>query len=117
MDPLTIGMFAVLVLMVFFMFRNNRKQKEAREKLQASIVKGANVMTTSGVYGTITSIDIDANEVVVETTPGTKIRFHLQAVSTIVEKKESDKPAAKSPAKSSSTEPKATQTKTPAASK
>jgi preprotein translocase subunit YajC len=88
MDPLTIGMFAVLVLMVVFMFRNNRKQKEAREKLQSSIVKGANVMMTSGVYGTIMSINTDDNEVVVETTPGTKIRFHLQAVASVVEKKD-----------------------------
>lgn len=101
MDPLTIGMFAVLVVMVIFMFRNSRKQKEAREKLQSSIVKGAEVMMTSGVYGTIMSINTDDNEVVVETTPGTKIRFHLQAVASVVEKKDdavadSAKPAAKS---------------------
>jgi preprotein translocase subunit YajC len=105
MDPLTIGMFAVLVLMVVFMFRNNRKQKEAREKLQASIVKGADVMTTSGVYGKITSIDADANEVIVETTPGTKIRFHLQAVSTVVDKDAPATTEAKKPASQAASKP------------
>ena len=115
MDPLTIGMFAVLVLMVVFMFRNNRKQKEAREKLQASIVKGASVMTTSGIYGKISSLDIDANEVVIETTPGTKIRFHLQAVSTIVDKDETAKSEAKKPVSQSASKPAAA--KSSAASK
>jgi preprotein translocase subunit YajC len=115
MDPLTIGMFAVLVLMVVFMFRNNRKQKEAREKLQASIVKGADVMTTSGVYGKITAIDVDANEVVIETTPGTKIRFHLQAVSTVVDKEATAKSEAKKPASQAASKPAAS--KSSAASK
>ena len=87
MDPLQLGMIAVLALMVTFMFRNSRKQKADREKLQSKVVKGAPIMTTSGIFGTIVSMNEDENEVIIETTPGTKIRLHRQAVASVVEPK------------------------------
>ena len=106
MDPFTLMMVAVLALMVVFMIRNSRKQKADREALIAKVVKGANVMTASGIFGTIVSIDVEENEVVIETTPGTKLRVHRQAISTVVEKSTpaatasatASKPAAKKPA-------------------
>jgi preprotein translocase subunit YajC len=106
MDPFTLMMVAVLALMVVFMIRNSRKQKADREALVAKVVKGANVMTTSGIFGTIVSIDAEENQIVLETTPGTKLRIHRQAVTTIVEKPTpaatasaaAAKPAAKKPA-------------------
>lgn len=106
MDPFTLMMVAVLALMVVFMIRNSRKQKADREALVEKVVKGANVMTTSGIFGTIVSIDAEENQIVLETTPGTKLRIHRQAVTTIVEKSTpavtasaaASKPAAKKPA-------------------
>lgn len=106
MDPFTLMMVAVLALMVVFMIRNSRKQKADREALVEKVVKGANVMTTSGIFGTIVSIDAEENQIVLETTPGTKLRIHRQAVTTIVEKQTpaatasaaASKPAAKKPA-------------------
>ena len=85
-DPFTLMMLAVLAMMVIFMIRNSRKQKADREALAAKVVKGANVMTTSGIFGTVLSIDEDENEIVVESTPGTKLRIHRQAVVSVVEK-------------------------------
>lgn len=86
MDPFTLMMVAVLAVMVVFMIRNSRKQKADREALVAKVVKGANVMTTSGIFGTILAIDVDENEILLETTPGTKLRIHRQAVASVVEK-------------------------------
>jgi len=86
MDPFNLLMVAVLALMVIFMIRNSRKQKADREALVAKVVKGANVMTTSGIFGTILSIDVEQNEILLETTPGTKLRIHRQAVTSVVEK-------------------------------
>jgi preprotein translocase YajC subunit len=56
-DPLTMMMLAILALMVVFMIRNSRKQKADREALVSQVVKGANVMTASGIFGTIVSLD------------------------------------------------------------
>lgn len=100
LDPFTIMMMAVLALMVVFMIRNSRKQKADREALSARVVKGANVMTTAGIFGTILSVDEAENEILLESTPGTKIRVHRQAIASIVEKPVAE-PAAKPAAKKS----------------
>lgn len=93
MDPLTIMMLAVLALMVVFMIRNSRKQKADREALASKVVKGAKVMTTSGIFGTIVSLDEAENEIVLETMPGTKLRLHRQSVVSIIDKPVVEKPA------------------------
>ncbi|GAA1506021.1 preprotein translocase subunit YajC [Agromyces terreus] len=85
LDPFTIIMLAVLAVLIFFMFRNSRKRQAEAQKLQSSVVPGAKVMTNSGVFGTILSIDEDENQVLLETTPGTVLTVHRQTVSRVVE--------------------------------
>ena len=85
LDPFTIIMLAVLAVLIFFMFRNSRKRQSEAQKLQSSVVPGAKVMTNSGVFGTILSIDDDENQVLLETTPGTVLTVHRQTVARVVE--------------------------------
>ncbi|HYI32169.1 MAG TPA: preprotein translocase subunit YajC [Glaciibacter sp.] len=85
MDLLTLTMLAVLAVLVFFMFRNGRKRKKDLEALQATMVPGAKIMTGSGIYGTITSIDEEANTVSLEIAPGTVIEVHRQTIARVVE--------------------------------
>jgi preprotein translocase subunit YajC len=84
-DFLTIGLVAVLAIMVIFMFRNSRKRKRDAEELQNKFVPGAEVMTQHGIYGTLISIDDEKNEAVIETTPGTKLRVHRQTISRVID--------------------------------
>lgn len=100
MDPLSLGMYAIIIVMVVFMIRNSRKQKQAREELNNKVTKGAHVMTTAGIFGTVVSVNEDENEVVIESTPGTTLRMHRQSVASIVDKPVVEKaaPAAKKPA-------------------
>ena len=84
-DYLTIGLVAVLAIMVIFMFRNSRKRKRDAEELQNKFVPGAEVMTQHGIYGTLVSIDDEKNEAVIETTPGTKLRVHRQTISRVID--------------------------------
>ncbi|AXE54570.1 preprotein translocase subunit YajC [Aurantimicrobium sp. MWH-Uga1] len=85
MDPMTLFMMAVLAVLVFFMFRNGQKRKKAAEELQKTVVPGAHVMTTFGVYGTIKSIDDAENIVVLETSPKNTLKLHRQAIARVVE--------------------------------
>ncbi|WP_241975950.1 preprotein translocase subunit YajC [Cryobacterium algoricola] len=78
-------MLAVLALLVFFMFRNGRKRQKEQASLQSQMVAGANVMTNFGMYGTILSIDEEANKVELEIAPGTVVQMHRQAISRVVE--------------------------------
>lgn len=85
MDPLTVVMLAVLAVLVFFMFRNGRKRKAEQEKLQATMVPGADVMTNFGLYGTIVSIDEVDNKIALEIAPGTVVDLHRQTVARVIE--------------------------------
>ena len=78
-------MLAVLAVLVFFMFRNGRKRKKDQEALQATMVPGAEVMTSFGLYGTIVSIDEEANRVALEIAPGTVVDLHRQTIARVVE--------------------------------
>jgi len=84
-DPMTIIIFAVLALLIFFMFRNSRKRQKDMQNLQSKMVPGARVMTNFGLYGTILSIDEDENQVLLEAAPGTVLTLHRQTITRIVE--------------------------------
>ncbi|MEF2979145.1 preprotein translocase subunit YajC [Subtercola sp. YIM 133946] len=84
MDPLTLIMLAVLAVLIIFMVRNSRKRKREAEELTNKIAEGAYVMTNFGVYGTILSIDVENNQILLETTPGTVLKVHRQTVTRVV---------------------------------
>lgn len=85
MDQLfNIALLAVLAVLVFFMFRNNKKRKADMEALKAQIVPGAEVMTNFGLFGTLLSIDEVSNVAEVETSPGNVIRVHRQTIAKVV---------------------------------
>jgi len=98
LDPLTIGLVAVLAIMVIFMFRNSRKRKRDAEELQNKFVPGAEVMTQHGIYGTLVSIDDEKNEAIIETTPGTKLRVHRQTISRVIDPVEAQEDVIEEPA-------------------
>lgn len=95
---LNVGLFALLAIVIIFMFRNSRKRRADAEKLQTQMVPGAEIMTQTGIFGTLISIDEDTNQAIIETTPGTKLRVHRQVLARVVEPDEiptADKPAAR----------------------
>jgi preprotein translocase subunit YajC len=87
-DPLTIGLFVLLAVVIIFMFRSSRKRRAEAEQLQTKMVPGVEVMTQHGIYGTLVSLDEEKNEAIVETTPGTRLRVHRQTLARVVEPEE-----------------------------
>ena len=84
MDPLTIGMLAILAVLIFFMFRNSRKRKAQIEELRTQIVPGAEVMTNFGLYGTLISLDETSKVAELEIAPGNIVRVHSQTIAKVV---------------------------------
>jgi preprotein translocase subunit YajC len=82
---LNVGLFALLAVVIIFMFRNSRKRRRDMEELQEKMVPGAEVMTQTGIFGTLISIDDETNQAIIETTPGTKLRVHRQVLARVVE--------------------------------
>ncbi|WP_125099550.1 preprotein translocase subunit YajC [Leucobacter chromiireducens] len=83
MDPITILMFALIALLIFFMFRNGKKRQQAMQELQNGLRPGAEVMLQSGIFGTVESVDEEDNKVVVRSGTSTLVA-HRNAIAQII---------------------------------
>lgn len=98
MDPFSLFMIAALGLLIYFMFRNSRKQRQAQQDLQENLIPGAEVMTSFGLFATVMSIDDETNIATIDAGSGTVLRVHRQVLTKIVQ----DEPEAlEEPAESS----------------
>jgi len=88
-DFMTIALFVIFGLLIFTMFRKQRKaqaqMREKTEQMKERLVSGTPVMTQFGLYGTVVSVDRDENKVVLELSPGNTATVHLQAVTEVIE--------------------------------
>lgn len=84
-DFITIAFLALAGVLVFFTFRSSRRRQQQAAQLQDTILPGAEVMTGSGIFGTVVEIDpIDDVKVRIETSPGTVLTVHRQAIAKVV---------------------------------
>lgn len=91
-------LFIVVMFLGFYFLMvrpAQRRQKEARA-LVAELEIGQEVMTTAGIYGTLSAIDDDTVEL--EVSPGVRMKYAKQAIARIVEPIGSDAPAVASDA-------------------
>ena len=65
----------------FLLIRPQRNRQRAQQALLASLEVGDEVMTSGGIFGTITEIDEDEGVVTLEIAPGTRIRMLRQGIS------------------------------------
>lgn len=76
--PLAILVVAFYLLII----RPQRNRARAASELQSRLAPGVQVMTTSGLFGTVSSIEEDA--VVLEVSPGITVRWAKPAIGRIV---------------------------------
>jgi preprotein translocase subunit YajC len=73
----------VLLVGLFFLSRRTpRKQKDA-QSFRANLTPGQDVMTASGMLGRI--VEVDGDEITIESTPGTRSRWVRAAIAKVVE--------------------------------
>lgn len=75
----------VLIVLVFWflVIRPARKKQQEMSRVQASVDVGAEVMLSSGVFGTVVSVAHETMQL--EISPGTSIKVARQAVVRVVE--------------------------------
>lgn len=83
-DPTFILIAVALAAFVFFQFRSAKRRKAEAEERMASIVPGVEVMTQSGIFGTLISIDEEENFAYVEIAPKVIVKLHTQAIRNAV---------------------------------
>jgi len=79
-----VGLALPLLMIVGFYFlliRPQRNRQKAQQALLSSLEIGDEVLTSGGIFGTITEIDDDEGSVTVEIAPGTRVRMLRQGIS------------------------------------
>lgn len=80
MDSTLILLALVFAVFIAFQFYSGKRRKKQAEERATAIVPGAEVMTREGMFGTVVSIDDDANAIYVELAPKVVVKFHSQAI-------------------------------------
>ena len=73
-----IGLALPILMIVGFYFlliRPQRNRQRQQQAVLASLEVGDEIMTTGGIFGTITEIDDDEGVITVEIAPGTRVRM------------------------------------------
>ena len=83
LDPLSIVMFGLIAVLIFFMFRNGKKRQQAQREMQDNLRPGAQVMLQSGIFATVESVDEEENRVTVRSGDSTLV-VHRNAVGQIL---------------------------------
>ncbi|MCH4160200.1 MAG: preprotein translocase subunit YajC [Bifidobacterium sp.] len=76
-------MIVVIVFMVALMWWQSRKSKQQQSKVQdfrQSLQPGTLVATFSGLIGTVVSVDLDKDQIVIDS-EGTQSRWRIQAIT------------------------------------
>jgi preprotein translocase subunit YajC len=73
-------MFAILY---FLMIRTQQKQRQERDRMLSAIKRGDRVVTTSGMYGTVTNLS--DTTVTLRVADQVKLEFERSAIGRVVE--------------------------------
>ena len=81
-----------LILVVFWLliWRPNQKRRQQEMQMQSNLVPGVEVMTKAGIYGTV--VEVQDNDVILEISPGTRIRMLKPGVGEILTPQVDDTP-------------------------
>lgn len=81
----------LVVVFYFLLIRPQRKRQQEQLQMQNSLAPGMSIMTTTGLFGTVTALDGD--DVVVEIAPGVETRWVKAAIGRVLTPVEDDSPA------------------------
>ena len=87
MDPNTAQLLffgVIIVVIIGLMFRNGRKRQRTAQEMATGLQPGAEIMTSSGIFGTITAVDDAENKITLRTGPSSELTVHRQAIGRIV---------------------------------
>ncbi|HET6884563.1 MAG TPA: preprotein translocase subunit YajC [Pirellulales bacterium] len=83
-------LFTVVAVMFLYMFIVQRpamkKDQQTRENMLKNLKKNDRIVTSGGIYGIVTNVQLDADEITikVDETTNTKLKITLSAVQRVV---------------------------------
>lgn len=86
MNLLPILILALLMVgMIVYTRRNRARTAIADQQRRQSLVPGSEVMTTSGLYGTVVSVNSDDDSVLLSIAPGVEVKWTIPALRIVGE--------------------------------
>ena len=82
MDPTSLLLPLIILLPLLLLIMRQRKQQKEFAAQQDRLTVGDRIMTTAGLYGTVTAIDGDTMQL--EVAPGTTLTWAKAAIGRIV---------------------------------
>jgi preprotein translocase subunit YajC len=84
---LPIWLMGTVALFYFLVLRPQRQQEQKRRAMIDALKKNDKVVTTGGIYGTVTAVDATADRVVlrIDDEKGVKVAFTRSSVARVVE--------------------------------
>jgi preprotein translocase subunit YajC len=96
-DPIGMLNFPVLLIVLialfyFMMIRPHRREQAQHQAMLAELKKNDRVLTASGIFGVVTNVQRESNEVTikVDEATNTKIRVTLSSIATVLTDEPSD---------------------------
>ena len=84
-----LGSLVILVPLIlafyFVAIRPGRRRMQAMQAVQSSLAPGRQVVTTAGLYATVTDVDDTEGTVTLEIAPGVSAKFARGAVMKVVD--------------------------------
>ena len=83
---------ALFALFYFIMIRPQRREQAKHQALLAELKKNDRVLTSGGIFGVVTNVNREANEVTikVDETTNTKLRVTLSSIARVLSEEPSD---------------------------
>lgn len=85
MDISFILILALAAGAMFLMTSRTRKQQREAQNFRANLAPGQEVMTGSGMFGTIVDVDEESDIITIESTPGSRTRWLRAAIAKRVD--------------------------------
>ncbi|WP_258066807.1 preprotein translocase subunit YajC [Arthrobacter sp. GMC3] len=84
-QPMNFILFALFGVVIFMMFRKQKKTKAAAEEKRSKLAPGVDIMTNFGLFGHVVAVDAENNKLHLEVSPGVTVAVHSQTVAKIIE--------------------------------
>ncbi len=76
-------LLAIVVVFYFLVIRPQQKRMKDQQSMLSQLKKGDRIVTLSGIYGTITKVDTDDSNLIVEIAPEVKIKLKKESVAEV----------------------------------
>jgi preprotein translocase subunit YajC len=89
-SPLSFLIFLLPLGLLFFLMRSQRKRVAQQTQVQHAAEVGDEILTTSGMFGTVIAIDDDDDTVTVEIAPGTRVKMVRSGIGRLLTEDDDD---------------------------